>query len=94
MDDPRILRVLTVGLVLASLVVGYFLLTQTQTTQLEEVIESPVPQASPIVIEETQQTATQPNVQILPNTGFPVGLAVVFSVGTVISGWSLRKFPK
>lgn len=95
MDDPRILRVLTVGLVLAVLAVGYFLLTrQTQTTQLEEVIESPVPQASPIVIEETQQTATQPNVQILPNTGFPVGLAVVFSVGTVISGWSLRKFPK
>lgn len=27
MDDPRLLRIITVGLVLASLVVGYFLLT-------------------------------------------------------------------
>lgn len=93
MDDPRVLRILTIGLVLASLAVGYFLLTgglgvksqkvQTQTTQLEEVVESPAP----------QQTVTQSNVQVLPSTGFPAGLIVVFSVGIMISGISLRKYP-
>lgn len=94
MDDPRVLRILTIGLVLASLAVGYFLLTgglgvkskkvQTQTTQLEEVVESPAP----------EQTVTQSNVQVLPSTGFPVGLAIIFSVSAIVSGWGLRQFPK
>lgn len=111
MDDPRWLRVVTVGLILAVLAVGYFILTggfsvskpktvQTQDSQIAGVI-SP----SPIATAEPQPTATpasaysrilertQANVQTLPNTGFPAGLAAVFSVGTIITGWSLRKYP-
>lgn len=107
MDDPRVLRILTVGLVLASLAVGYFLLTgglgvkskktQTQTTKLEEVVVSPAPPASPIATQSAYLrilNRTQSNVQKLPSTGFPVGLAIIFSVGIMISGMSLRKFPK
>lgn len=114
MDDPRLLRIITVGLVLASLAVGYFLLTgglgvkpkkvQTQPTQVNRIVESPIPTAVPIATAQPQQTATpsaysrivdrnRSNVQILPNTGFPVGLAIVFSASAIISGWSLRKFP-
>jgi len=37
---------------------------------------------------------TQGGVQALPRTGFPMELAVVFSISTMISGWGLRKFPK
>ena len=117
MDDPRWLRIITVGLVLAALAVGYFLLTgglavkskkvQTQTpppsSVVEMVEESPSPSATPldIIPEKTSTTSAynkilernKSNVQTLPRTGFPVGLAVVFSVGTIISGWSLRKYP-
>lgn len=113
MDDPRWLRVITVGLILAILAAAYFLLTggfsvsktkkvQTQTTQ---VIQSPKPAAIPIVTMRPQQTATpsayarvanrtQLNTQTLPRTGFPAGIAVVFSVSAIISGLSLRKFPR
>lgn len=120
MDDPRVLRIITVGLVLAALAVVYFLLTggfavskskkvQTQATQTNYVVESPSPSVSnpsasvsplPAIRSAATQSAylrilnrTQSGVQTLPNTGFPVGLAVVFSVGTMISGLSLRKFP-
>lgn len=114
MDDPRVLRILTVGLVLAALAVGYFLLTggfavskakkvQTQNTQIAGVT-SPAPTDVPVASAQpspaTPQSAysriverNQSNVKTLPATGFPAGLAVVFSVGTIISGWSLRKYP-
>lgn len=114
MDDPRVLRIITVGLVLAALAVGYFLLTggfsvkskkiQTQS-QVNTVVESPIPTAvdgvaiqaspspSPLSAYQRIINRSQSRVQTLPNTGFPAGLAVVFSVGTLVSGWSLRKYP-
>ena len=121
MDDPRILRVITVGLILAILAVVYFMLTggfavsksktaQNQTNQVNRVVESPKPtsiaavtnpQQTPIKSEQaaTPSANSTPsnkshNVQTLPRTGFPVGLAVVFSASAVVSGLSLRKFPK
>ncbi len=117
MDDPRWLRIITVGLVLAILAVVYFLLTggfsvskpkqaQTQTTQTTKVVESPKPSATiiPVATAKPAQTASssastqvgraQGNVQTLPSTGFPAGLAVVFSASAIVSGLSLRKFPK
>lgn len=68
MDDPRVLRIITVGLVLAALAVGYFLLTggfkakkaQTEITQVEQVntvAESPVPSD---VVGESIQSASSP----------------------------------
>lgn len=117
MDDPRVLRIITVGLVLAALAVVYFLLTggigvrskkvQTQSNTERAVLSttpSPVSlvitSPSPVVNQRPAPTATpsatqrtQNNVQTLPNTGFPIGLAIVFSASAIISGWSLRKYP-
>lgn len=118
MDDPRVLRIITVGLVLAVLAVAYFLLTggfssrskTTQTTQTTQVkgmassspaaVSGTATQASPTP-SPTPQSAysrivdrNQADVTTLPKTGFPAGLAVVFSASAVISGLSLRKFPK
>lgn len=119
MDDPRSLRIVTVGLILAALAVGYFLLTggfsvtkskktQSQNIQTADVTSSPAPSYEAVTPSPASQpqnaTASaysrilarnqaQGNVQTLPATGFPAGLAVIFSVGTIVSGWSLRKYP-
>lgn len=115
MDDPKWLRLVTIGLVLAALAVGYFLFTgkfsgnvikkgsqanasPTATSVLGQSTQlSPVPTFVP-----TQTPSAYTNIvnraqggtQALPNTGFSVGLAVVFSASTMIIGWGLRKFPK
>lgn len=112
MDDPRILKIITVGLVLAALAVGYFLLTgglspkktKQLSTQVNRVVASPTPAVGSVATIQPQQTATpsaysriaersQRGVQTLPNTAFPSGLAVVFSISAVIAGWFLRKYP-
>ena len=93
MDDPRWLRVITVGLVLAALAVGYFFIAgrfsaknvgQPEVSGVMEQTESPAPVASP------SPTA---DVQALPNTAFPSGLLIVFSAGAIAAGFGLRKFP-
>lgn len=122
MEDPRWLKIVTVGLILAILAVVYFLLTggfavskakktqtqvQTQTTQTSNIVVSPTPFATPTAGSSTKtkqsktpsaystiSNRTQTNVQTLPSTGFPAGLSVVFSISAIISGLSLRKFPK
>lgn len=68
MDDPRWLRVITVGLVLAALAVGYYVLTgafsfRKTTAQLEVgkvVINTPAPSSTPIV-------ASAPSTSISPS---------------------------
>lgn len=114
MDDPRWLRLITIGLILAALAVGYFLLTgrfsSTSTTKTQ-------PSPTPSVLGQDLQAAstsnpastpaptpasaynrivsrTQGGATTLPKTGFPLGLAVVFSISAIISGFGLRKFPK
>lgn len=120
MDDPRVLRIITVGLVLAALAVVYFLFTggfslgkpRVNQSQTNKVTQSPTPTptatpgATPSVAGQTLPSPTpssaynalanraQGNVQTLPRTGFPAGLAVVFSASAIVSGFSLRKFPK
>lgn len=47
MDDPRWLRFMTIGLVLAAVAVGYFLLSGTLSTQSTTETGSQVSQASP-----------------------------------------------
>ena len=123
MEDPRWLRLITIGLILAALAIGYFLLsgrltsnsavkTTTQTTNAVSDIVKATPPAS--VLGQNAQVApssspkpasqsaydriagrTQNQVQTLPKTGFPEVLAGgIFSVGIMIFGWGLRKFPK
>lgn len=117
MEDPKWLRIVTLGLVIAALAVGYllfsgkFLASNKKITQQQEV--QPSPQASALVKPSpsvlgvnTQPSPTSSSaynsiaernrngVQTLPNTGFPAGLILVFSASALISGWSLRKFPR
>lgn len=122
MDDPRALRLITIGLILAALAVGYMLFTGGFSVSKSKIAQTASPSASPVHVVITtpvpvassagstpQPTSAklgstaasvavtdrnQGNVQRLPSTGFPVGLAIVFSVSSIISGYSLRKFPR
>ena len=110
MDDPRVLRIITVGLFLAALAVGYFLLTGGFNLKSKKVATSIVEQASPVpsAVEgisvqpsSVPQSAynrianrSQAGVKSLPKTGFPEELAFVFSISAMVSGWHLRKFSK
>lgn len=122
MDDPRWLRLIIIGLVLAAFAVGYFLLTgglavnksnrvANKTTQPSEAVESPSPTVIPTASVQPSSSASpspsasgsaysrivernQSGAQTLPRTGFPVGLAIVFSVSAMVTGFSLRKYPK
>lgn len=108
MDDSRWLRLVTIGLVLAALAVGYFLVTgrlasnsatKTGSAPTPSVLgqnaqtTTPTPSPTPASAYERIVDRTQSGTQTLPNTGFPVGLAAVFSLSALISGWGLRKFP-
>lgn len=110
MEDPRWLRLITIGLILAALAVGYFLLsgrlisnssvkTAPQTTVAPSAGAGVTPSASspkptPTSAFDRVANRTQSQVQTLPKTGFTEVLAGIFSVGIMISGWNLRKFPK
>lgn len=125
MEDPRWLRLMTIGLVLAALAVGYFILSgamspkpASKDTQVKEVVSTTIPLSttspSPSVLGQNSQTVSptpspmsafdtisnrtkggiaQTQTQALPRTGFPLGLAVVISVSTIVSGLVLRKYP-
>lgn len=94
---------------MAAIAVGYFLLsgrlspssfTRTQASPTPSVLgqnaessSTPSPSATPASAYDRIVDRTQNGTQTLPNTGFPVGLAAVFSISVMISGWGLRKFP-
>lgn len=124
MEDPKWLRLVTIGLVIAALVVGYFLLSGRMISnkapsisesatpsasilgQNEQATSSPgvssTPRSTPLsaydrIASRNQQSQSQPQVQsqtqTLPRTGFSYLLAGIFSIGILISGWGLRRFP-
>lgn len=100
---------MAIGLVLAAVAVGYFLLsgrlspgsiTRTQASPAPTVLgenaqttPTPTPSPTPGAAYNAISDRAQGGTQTLPNTGFPVGLAAVFSLSGVIVGWGLRKFP-
>lgn len=109
MEDPRWLRLVTVGLVLAALAVGYFLLTGRFTSNNQS---KPSPTPIPAVSETTTPTpssvgvgsspsatpsavASDPrmNVTTLPATGYQLIILGMISAGVMISGLGLRKYP-
>ncbi len=132
MEDPKWLRLITIGLVVTALAVGYFLLSGRMVSNKApstSIGESATPSAS--ILGRNAQTAlspgasstsrstplsaydriasrnqpsqpqtqsqpqspTQSQSQTLPKTGFSYLLAGIFSIGILISGWGLRKFP-
>ena len=110
MEDTRWFRLITVGLVLAALAVGYFLLSgsfikskpKTENSAVFNATPAPTPKPSVLGVNNQPSTPSaytrivnraQGEVQKLPNTGFPIGLAAVFAFSAIISGWGLRKFP-
>lgn len=104
MQDNIWLRLITVGLFLAALAVGYFLLSGRLTSKQADPTVSPGPtvlgQNAKVTASPSPSSAytkiaerTQNQPQVLPKTGFPVSLAVIFSAAAIISGWGLRRFP-
>lgn len=132
MEDPRWLRLITIGLVVTALAVGYFLLsgrmvsnstvkTPESATPSASILgrnvqatsspgASSTPRSTPLsaydrIASRNQQsqpqtqsqlqspTQAQSQSQTLPKTGFSYLLAGIFSIGILISGWGLRKFP-
>lgn len=108
MEDPRWVRLIAVGLVLAALAIVYFLLsgsfvkTKPKSEVSNKVVaEIPVnPSPSPRPATQSAYTrivnrtqGIQDGVQTLPRTGFPVVLIGVFSVAAIAAGLGLRKFP-
>lgn len=122
MDDPRWLKLITVGLILAALAVGYFLLSGRlisnssvqKVSKTNEIVANASPSATPTasVLGQNVQVAptfspkptpksayekivsrTQSNVQVLPKTGFPQIMAGIFSIGVMVVGLGLRRFP-
>lgn len=106
MEDPRWLRLVTVGLVLAALAVGYFLLTGRFTSDNTKKVQTQVSQTSPTpqptitpVLEASPSippamAAARKNKTTLPKTGYPQALLAVISIGVMISGLGLRRFPR
>lgn len=109
MGDPRWLRFITIGLILAALAVGYFLLSgkflsggpiknSAQTNKpVTDTSQSavPTPASSPTPTSAYARVAgrSQSDVNILPKTAFPVGFGITFSAAAIAVGWGLRKFP-
>ncbi len=115
MESNIWLRIITIGLVLSALAVGYFLLsgriTSNSASKIKSQTEKVVASASPTVLGQDVQASPTPssspsssafekiaernksNIQTLPKTGFPIGVAAVFSLSAMISGWGLRKYP-
>lgn len=104
MEDGRWLRMITAGLIIAAIVVSFFLLTGRfnggQRSQVARVspsptIESlPTPSPSPDSLGLATDSGTLQPGQTLPKTGLPLVLLGAFSVAAVISGYFLRKYPE
>lgn len=114
-DSNRWIRLITVGVVLAALAVGYFLISGRLTSntankvrsQTEVATSSPSTESTVLGEDAKSGPTSTPSasaydkiaernksgVQKLPNTGFPVYLAIAFAASAIISGLGLRKFP-
>lgn len=109
MDNPKWLRLIIIGLVLTALVVIYLLFTgafageknkktANQPGDVNGVVSEP---SIPAVSEETNTPSaydriaerTKASVETLPNTGSPIELLGLVSIGVATVGWGLRKYP-
>ncbi len=134
MENPRWLNVIAVGLVLAAMAFGYFLLSnrffqsrqQNKSQVVQRMVQTspqslvafspkpsvlgennsvsqPIPTPTPISIITPSPSPlsaygqivrrNQANLKILPKTGFPDILLGIFSIGAIVAGLGLSKFP-
>ncbi|MBI2334373.1 hypothetical protein HYU96_01095 [Candidatus Daviesbacteria bacterium] len=101
METSPWLRLITIGLVLAALAVGYFLISGrfvskegvSQASPPATPTPSPTPLPTPQNAYSRILERSQTQVQTLPNTGSPLILISIFSLSAIISGLGLRKFP-
>lgn len=106
MENSRWLGLITIGLIIAALAVGYFLLTGKLTTKSttsqvspapsvlgQDVQVSPTPLPTSVSAYQRIVARTQNQTQTLPKTAFPTGLMLAFSVSAMIAGFGLRKYP-
>lgn len=109
MEDPKWLRLITIGLILAALAIGYFLLTgglvkKSSKPQTQTAVSTPSPaiRGDSIIVPEATATPSaytrivdraQGGVRTLPATGVPVGLMLLFASSAMVVGFSLRKYP-
>ncbi|TSC86304.1 MAG: Uncharacterized protein G01um10147_916 [Microgenomates group bacterium Gr01-1014_7] len=108
MENPGWMRLIVVGLVLAALAIGYFLLSgsfvktkpKSEVSNKVVVVETPTPKVSGVTATASAYTrivnrtqGIQGGVQTLPATGFPLTLIGIFSAGAAVAGFGLRKFP-
>ncbi|MBI2085727.1 hypothetical protein HYT74_00130 [Candidatus Daviesbacteria bacterium] len=75
MEDPRWLRLLTVGLVLAALAVGYFLFTgrfssNSDTRRVAQVVVSPSPSVTPASPVPTSAPKVSPTPSAIPSSAY------------------------
>ncbi|MDP3733385.1 MAG: hypothetical protein Q8Q91_02470 [Candidatus Daviesbacteria bacterium] len=109
MESSPWLKLITIGLILAALAVGYFLISGRFTSnktakpqvQVEKQVEG-VSQAAPQIVKPSPTPLNaysrivernKSGVQILPKTGSPAILISIISLSAIISGWGLKKFP-
>lgn len=110
MDDTTRLRLIIIGLILASIAGGYFIYSQkikakpkttpvvtlNQPVQQIQPVITPTPAATPVILEQAAQGQNLPTtgVSTLPTTGIPTYLWASFALSVGVIGWSLKKFPE
>ena len=102
--DTRI-KLIIIGLVLAAIVVGYFILSNRFRVGSGTVSPTPspivtIPSPSPLPTDvslssplpNTVSGTTKGGVENLPKTGFPLPLATAATMSVMLIGWHLRKY--
>ncbi|MBU0999803.1 hypothetical protein KKE78_00195 [Patescibacteria group bacterium] len=65
----------------------------TDSEQDEQVAPTAIPEQTSLSAYDRIAIRNQNQVQTLPKTGYPQVAAGILSVGVMISGWGLRKYP-
>lgn len=107
MESSPWLKLITVGLLLAALAVGYFLVSGrfagNKTAKPQAQAEKQVQGVAQTAVEPSPTPSNayarivernKSGVQTLPKTGNPAIFISLISLSAIASGWGLRKFPK
>lgn len=91
-------KVVIIALVTLIILAGGFLLFQKftsksvrQSANQNQIIQDEVSK-EPNITKDVKDVT--PSAKVLPKTGTPFGLLVIFASSALISGWGLSKFPK
>lgn len=101
MEDPKWLRLITIGLVLAAVAIGYLLFTgrffsdtaQKAKTEISQNIPSPLPSVSPSESVSPKPTQNQTGAQISSPSPAPAAGRVAERSGGALNG-DIRSLPR